>query len=609
MFLVILFFSISCSSVGDEKLSQGSISGSVSDLTTGDPVSAASIILSPGGSSVITGSDGRFAFENLDPGEYVIEVNKEGYTSNSSSVLVKSGENAFSHLLIGRLPSSIISDKNILDFGNQIETLSFTIVNRGYKDLEYVIVTGNCEWLSVKPYEGTLKFEKTETIVVTLLRDKLPMGNNEAIIVVRSLSGDGNAEIKVTAVNGNSTSSVNTLETTDITASSAKLNGKVINIGEPKYTERGFIYSVNPTPTIEDNIQKLSCPLNDDPEFSCRIENLATMKVYYARAYVIQSGDVVYGNVISFSTAGNDAVISTSAVTDISATNATFNGMIQNIGAPPYSERGFCYSSSGTPSISTNKITVSGSGSGAYSAQVNNLEYPTNYNVCAYVIQAGKPIYGNVVSFSTQTRQPSVITSAVTDISTSSATFNGMISDLGIPQATRRGFCYSSSTSNPSISDDHWDDYLVNTANYNRKISGLASGVTYYVRAYAYQDGKYFYGNTVSFMTNADPVVVTGDPTGLTKVEDMYSPTWNVTLHGTVVSVGSTPYSSRGFVYDTTSQPTVSNGNSVTVGGSGTGSFQVAVTGLQNYKNYYVRAWVLVGKKYFYGDSKKISTY
>lgn len=710
--LLTLFFIIvapGCSPEVENKVSHGSISGSVSDLTTGDPVSSANITLNPGGNAIVTGSDGRFAFQNLDPGEYVVEVSKEGYFSNSSHLTVRSNENTLAHLLIARMPSTIISDKTALDFGDQIETLSFTIVNRGYKDLEYMVETGHCEWLTVKPQSGILKFEKTETIVVNILRDKLPMGTNEAVIVVRSLSGDGNAEIKVSAVNGNSTAIVNTLETTDITAYSAKLNGKIIKEGEPKYTERGFVYSTIATPNMTDNIQKLSCPVNDNPEFSCNIENLATMQIYYVRSYIIQNGEVIYGNILSFTTSqqrtvvttssatevgatkatlhgavtvagnpaytekgfcysktnstpgiyddkrvvagtgtgnfsleltnldypntyyvrayaiqagevvygnavsfqtnGQTAILTTSAVTDINASQATFNGMIQNIGNPPYTERGFCYSRYGTPTISSNKVKSEGTGTGAFIAKVSDLQYPADYKVCAYVVQAGEPVYGNIVSFSTEIREPTIKTSAVTDISTTSATFNGIITDVGIPQATRRGFCYSSSSSTPTIYDNHWDDYIVNTSNFSRNITGLTKGTTYYIRAYAYQDGTYYYGNAVSFTTISEPEVTTGNPTGLTKEESTYFTSWSVTLHGTVVSEGSSSYTERGFVCDTYSSASPDSSNSVTVPGSGTGHFSVILSGLQNMKTYYVRAYVKVGKKYYFGDAKKISTY
>ncbi|MDE6295945.1 MAG: carboxypeptidase-like regulatory domain-containing protein, partial [Muribaculaceae bacterium] len=159
LILLISILIAGCSSDLEETVLLGSISGSVSDITTGEPVASANVMLTPGGTSVVTGSDGSFAFEKLESGEYNVEVSKEGYTSTSGKVTVKSGENTFLHMMVGRLPSSIVSDKTSLDFGDMIETLSFKIVNRGYTDLEYVIVTGNCEWLSVKPAEGVLPYQ------------------------------------------------------------------------------------------------------------------------------------------------------------------------------------------------------------------------------------------------------------------------------------------------------------------------------------------------------------------------------------------------------------------------------------------------------------------
>lgn len=699
----------SCSSDLDEHGSTGSIAGSVSDMTTGEPVSTVNVTLAPGGKSTVTGSDGSFSFENLEPGTYTVEINKEGYTPANSKIIVRAGETTPAHLLIGRLTASLTADKSMLEFGDQVQTLSFTIVNRSYQDLEYVVEIGSCDWLSVKPENGKLKYGKTETIVVNLIREQLPMGLNEAMIVVRSLNGDGNAEVKVIAVNGNSTATVNTLETTNITSSKATLNGEVINIGEPKYTERGFVYSTNATPTTDNCIQKLSCPVNEDASFSCNIENLETLKTYYARSYVVQEGNliygnivsfstsqqatevstsaatkvgantatlngsiikpgipaftekgfcysnrnnipdisdhresvsgtasgkfslqlntleypstyyarayaiqgggVVYGNVVSFNTAGEQTVVSTSAVTDVAASTATFNGMISNEGTPPYTERGFCYSKNSNPSITSNKIRATGSGTGAFSAQVNNLDYPAHYYVCSYVMQGGEPVYGNTVSFTTETREATVRTSAATDISTNGATLNGIITDLGIPAATRRGFVYSSTTSNPTISNDHVDEYLVNMAAFKKSITGLSGGTTYYARAYAYQDGDYVYGNTVSFTTSSEPSVRTDSPTDLKADESMFSIFWSVTFNGTVTDAGNPAYSSRGFVYATTTNPTVGTGTTVTVSGSGTGRFSANVKNLNNVQTYYVRAFVKVGNKYYYGTTQSFSTY
>ncbi len=698
-----------CSSDLKEEVVTGSIVGSVSDRSTGEPISTVNVLLTPGGNSTVTGSDGSFSFENLVPGEYTVEVGKEGYSGNTKSVFARAGEISSAHLLIERLPASITSDKTLLEFGDKVQTLSFTIVNRSYGDLEYIVETGKCEWLSLKPEKGILKYGKTETIVVNLLRDQLPMGRNEAVVVVRSLSGDGNVEVKIVAVNGKSTATLNTLETTDITSTTAVLNGEIVNIGEPKYSERGFVYSDNSEPSISDCIQKLSCPVNDNLNFSCKVENLGTLKTYYARSYLVQNGTViygniisfstskqitevttssptdvgamtatlhgtvtkvgvpaftekgfcyskysetpdisdnkcpvpgavagnyslelngleypsiyyvrsyaiqgggvVYGNVVSFSTAGQSANVSTSAVTDIFASTAVFNGMIQNEGNPPYTERGFCYSRNGKPSISTNKIRVSGSGNGAYSTQVGNLDYPADYSVCSYVIQAGEPVYGNVVNFSTVAKSAKVNTSSVTDITTTSATFNGIISDLGIPIATRRGFCYSAYSSNPVISDNHVDDYVVNTTNFKKNVTGLYQGTVYYVRAYALQDNQYIYGNTVSFTTNREPAVRTDNPSGLKKQETMFAVNWSVTFNGAVLSEGLPAYGTKGFVYGKSSNPDTSNGSVLTVSGSGTGKFSGTVSNLQDMQTYYVRAFVKVGNKYYYGESKSFMTF
>ncbi|MDE5869418.1 MAG: carboxypeptidase-like regulatory domain-containing protein [Muribaculaceae bacterium] len=699
----------SCSSDLDEHGTTGNISGSVSDMTTGEPVSTVNVTLAPGGKSTVTGSDGSFSFENLEPGTYTVEISKEGYTPANSKIIVRAGETTPAHLLIGRLTASLTADKSLLEFGDQVQTLSFTIVNRSYQDLEYVVEIGSCDWLSVKPENGKLKYGKTETIVVNLIRELLPMGMNEAMVVVRSLNGDGNAEVKVIAVNGNSTATVNTLETTNITSSKATLNGEVINIGEPKYTERGFVYSTNSTPTTENCIQKLSCPVNEDAAFSCNIENLETLKTYYARSYVVQEGSliygnivsfttsqqtteistsaatnvgantatlngsiikagipafnekgfcysnrnsvpdisdhresvagtatgkfslqlntleypstyyarayaiqgggVIYGNVVSFKTSGEEAVVSTSAVTDVAASTATFNGMVRNQGTPPYTERGFCFSKNSNPSISSNKVRATGSGTGAFSAQVSNLDYPANYYVCAYVMQGGEPVYGNIVSFSTETREANVRTSAATEVSTNSATLNGIITDLGIPAATRRGFVYSSTTSNPTISNDHVDDYLVNTAAFKKNITGLSGGTTYYARAYAYQDGDYIYGNSISFTTSAEPSVRTDAPTNLSKSESMFSVSWSVTFNGSVLTAGNPAYSQKGFVYGTSYDPTPSSGTAVTVSGTGTGKFSKSVSNLQDMQTYYVRAFVKVGNKYYYGETERFYTY
>lgn len=707
--LLIAAMLCACSSNITEDPITGSIAGSVSDRTTGEPVATVNVSINSGGSSTVTGSDGSFSFVNLEEGNYTLSIRKEGYKPNTISATVKAGNLTSVHMTIDRIPASLTADKELLNFGENLTALSFTIVNSGYTDLAYKVETGHCAWLSVEPETDILGYGKTATIVVNLDRRKLPDGENEANIVVRSTSGDGNVEIKVTAVN-NATAAVNTLNVTDITNTTAVLNGEIINAGSPTYTERGFLYDTQSVPTVSACIEKLSTPVTSEKKFTCNIDGLSSVQTYYARAYVVQNGTTVYGNIVSFTTSKQETTVSTSAVTQIGASTATFNASILDAGIPAYTERGFCYSKNNIPTIADNRRQVSGSGSGNFSLQATNLEYPVTYYVrayaiqngtivygnivsfstnkhttavstsavtqiesssatfnafisdaglpaytergfcyslnanptiatnrrqvsgtgtgnfslhvtdleypatyyvCAYVIQDGNPIYGNTVSFTTEFRTVSVSTSTASDISTTSAKLNGVINDIGSPAYTQRGFCYSSTTSSPTIANDKVVKYASFVGSYNETISNLQEGTTYYVRAFVVQDNQYIYGNTISFTTPSLPTVRTDAVTSLAQI-DMgggFYFQWRATFNATVIYTGSPAYSGCGFVYGTNVNPTVGNGTNVSLTGSGTGRFSTTVNNLSDYKIYYVRAYVKVGSKYYYGESVQFSTF
>ncbi|GHT49004.1 hypothetical protein AGMMS49982_01450 [Bacteroidia bacterium] len=66
--------------------------GVVSDSETSDPIANASVVLSPGGKSKTTGSDGRYEFNDLDATQYTITVQKTGYQTNRKTVSAVSAE-------------------------------------------------------------------------------------------------------------------------------------------------------------------------------------------------------------------------------------------------------------------------------------------------------------------------------------------------------------------------------------------------------------------------------------------------------------------------------------------------------------------------------------
>lgn len=70
----------------------GTISGTVLDFETGTPIQNAAITLNPTGKNAFTGSDGFFQFDDLDPMQYTVRAQKEGYSTDSKSVSVHAGE-------------------------------------------------------------------------------------------------------------------------------------------------------------------------------------------------------------------------------------------------------------------------------------------------------------------------------------------------------------------------------------------------------------------------------------------------------------------------------------------------------------------------------------
>jgi hypothetical protein len=90
-------------------------------------------------------------------------------------------------------------------------------------------------------------------------------------------------------------------------------------------------------------------------------------------------------------------------------------------------------------------------------------------------------------------------TAAVTSITATTATSGGTVSADGGDPITARGVCWSAS-SNPTTADSKTVDGS-GIGTFTSSISGLASGVTYYVRSYATNNVGTTYGPEVSFTT------------------------------------------------------------------------------------------------------------
>ena len=95
---------------------------------------------------------------------------------------------------------------------------------------------------------------------------------------------------------------------------------------------------------------------------------------------------------------------------------------------------------------------------------------------------------------------PTVTTSPVATVTSSSATSGGDVISDGGADITERGVCWSTSP-NPNINDSKTIDGS-GIGSYTSEITGLTAGTTYYVRAYATNSGGTGYGADVAFITS-----------------------------------------------------------------------------------------------------------
>ena len=88
---------------------------------------------------------------------------------------------------------------------------------------------------------------------------------------------------------------------TDITATSATLNGVISIVSENCDIAlggmQGFVYSTNPSPTNDDNVEVVY-----GTDISTTIDNLIPNTTYYVRVFITNSLGEFYGNEVDFTT-------------------------------------------------------------------------------------------------------------------------------------------------------------------------------------------------------------------------------------------------------------------------------------------------------------------
>ena len=192
---------------------------------------------------------------------------------------------------------------------------------------------------------------------------------------------------------------------------------------------------------------------------------------------------------------------------------------------------------------------------------------------------------------------PTVVTNEVIPITSATASGGGNITSDGGSAIIARGVCWNTSptptTANSTTSDGP------GSGSFSSYLTGLTTGITYYVRAYATNSAGTSYGNEVTFTIAANLPLLA--PSSIICFASA-----TASLNSNITSDGGASVTSRGVCWSTVSGPTTAN--SITSDGTGTGIFNSEVTGLTGGTTYYVRAYATNSSGTSYGDELSFTT-
>lgn len=286
---------------------------------------------------------------------------------------------------------------------------------------------------------------------------------------------------------------------------------------------------------------------------------------------------------VGLAAAGNadPPTVTTASPTDVSDTEVTFNGELQDTGNATNVTVRFEYWTEGDPANASLTPDQVLSAPGSFNASVADLTANTTYFVVAHANASdGDSAAGEPVTVTT-TADPSVTTGSPTGVTASSATLTGTLSDLGGAANATVWFTYWPD-GNPANQSTTGGTTLDSPGTVTTAVSGLQANETYVFEANVEAaDGDTAGGEPVAFTTHPQLQVRTDAPTDVTAD--------SATFNGDLGSLGGADNATVGFAYWVAGDRanTTHTGRQTL---NETGTFTTAVDGLHANTSYVVVA-------------------
>ena len=337
----------------------------------------------------------------------------------------------------------------------------------------------------------------------------LPQGNTVGDV----LSWNGSAWTVATSNGSTNLPEVNTQAASDITGSSARVEGEFWLDGSSSITAKGVVWSENPDPTVA-----LPTKTDEGPgatDFVSQLTGLSPNTTYYYRGYASNAAGTFYGDEQTFTTGEGVVALTTSLVVrdpfpEMSEDmmldgGAGSGGNISDDGGAAITARGVCWSTLANPTIADSK-TEDGTGTGSFSSRLNGLVWNTTYYLRSYATNATGTFYGNEQIF---TYPFPIVGVSMGSYTAESVRVHTAFLYFEENSIITSGVCWSTSA-HPTIADNKQeinkgtDDYIIVL------LTELAADTTYYLRSYATTEMGTLYSNEEVFTRPLHGGILTG---------------------------------------------------------------------------------------------------
>jgi hypothetical protein len=184
---------------------------------------------------------------------------------------------------------------------------------------------------------------------------------------------------------------------TDLTATVVSTTQVNLSWVDKSSNEVGFKLERKTPTTSFATITNLGADITTHSDNGLTPNSTYTYRVY---SYNSVGSSPTYSNEVTVTTIGLP-ILTTTAVTNITATDGNSGGIITSDGGSSVTARGIVWSTSQNPTVALSTKTTDGSGTGTFTSTITGLSSTTKYYIKAYATNTAGTAYGNEVSFTT----------------------------------------------------------------------------------------------------------------------------------------------------------------------------------------------------------------